>query len=942
MDKIVSFGKGIRRQPSIGEDGELSELVNLVPINGELVNVREMGYADAPTLLPTEKLIATHDVGSQVHYIALGAAFQGSTIITYYAYSENEKKWVSNRLGSIPTESSHVNVSIVGYTIILSWENGRYYYMWKDGEYKALGARIPELPISFGLQGTAVRSDTIEYKPSNGMTYQGEEQDAATNPYGTFYYAYFKDADKNEVNNHFHGRVASFIREYSQEKGRFMYPFFVRYAYRMYDGSLTMHSAPILMVCSTKCAPVAVVEEFINKSEKDWHADGINYRIIGVTHDLDYMPMGDTSVLENWKDIVRSVDIFVSSPIYTYDPNGEVDMKIEDDESYGTDCYAICKHMNYNTHYSEETYPKQYQKKGFAIIESMSFGSNFKRNDRFIKFPSKGIDDVNTLIKESSLFYHIDTIPLDKIMTTTSRTKIELKEDVLKNLETREVMSDDYGSHDDVYGKSLFTYNNRLAISNITKMPFAGYDADSCFTHTDGYVNFVKEGQGITPTGNNKESTIYYIVKIKEEGDIRTVGGAITSGEIGNHTYNPLLYFFYPNPNAYEAIFYADNGYPLQGYYKISLTPHPLLHGAYYFAGFEGNGICSEKNKLTSNVTMTASDKPIALKNYLYIADSSNPFVFAAANVTQVGLGEILKLSTSAKALSQGQFGQFPLYAFCTDGIWALEVASDGSYSARQPISRDVCNNPDSITQIDGAVVFTTDQGLKMIQGSEVVLLSGAMDGHNVDELTYFKEGFFATHKTSEYDGLEEYDKLVVQETRDFRQILAKCKIAYDYPNQLLRIFPKEVSDKTYKYYVYSFNSREFASVIGEGEVKSIVSGYPSSLLQIGTSIYTFDAAISEGLKRGLLLTRPIDMGEPFALKKLQDMRMHYTKYAEGSKCSMVVYVSNDGVKWFVLPSLRKCSFKFYRIAIITHLSDDDRLSGLVMRYEVERTNKLR
>jgi hypothetical protein len=764
------------------------------------------------------------------------------------------------------------------------------------------------------------------------MTYQGEKQ-SASNPYGTFYYAHFKDTDKDEVNNHFHGRVSSFIREYSQEKGRFMYPFFVRYAYRMYDGSLTMHSAPILMVCSTKCAPVVVVEEFINKNEDDWHADGVKYRIIGVTHELDYKPMGDTSVLENWKDIVRSVDVFVSSPIYTYDSNGEVDMMIKDDESYGTDCYAICKHMNYNTGYSESTYPKQYQKKGFAIIESMSFNSDFKRNDRFIKLPSKGIDDVNTQIKESSLFYHIDTIPLDKMMETTSRTKISLKEDVLQNLETREVMSDDYGSHDDIYGKSFFAYNNRLAMSNITKMPFVGYDADSSFSYTDGYVNFIKEGQGVTPTDFNFKSTIYYVVKIKEEGDIRTVGGVITSGEMGFHLYNPLLYFYYPNPNAYEAIVYADSGSYQSGYYKIPLTPHPLLHGAYHFAGFEGNGICSEKNKLASAPTMDASDNPIVLKNYAYIADSSNPFVFAASNVIQIGMGEILKLSTSAKALSQGQFGQFPLYAFCTDGIWALEVASDGSYTAKQPISRDVCNNPDSITQIDGAVVFTTDQGLKMIQGSEVVLLSSNMDGHNVDDNNYFPTRFF------EGKGYSAYDGMVVQTVDDFRTILETCSIAYDYPNGMLRIFPQSGN----KYYVYDLGTREFGSVIYEGPIKTIVHGYPTSIVQINDGLYTFASKSgSTTLRKGLLLTRPIDMGEPFALKKLQDMRLYYTKYNQGSMCKAVLYVSNDGIKWAEVKSLRGGSYKYFRIALITEMTDDDRLSGIALRYELNRGNKLR
>jgi hypothetical protein len=279
------------------------------------------------------------------------------------------------------------------------------------------------------------------------------------------------------------------------------------------------------------------------------------------------------------------------------------------------------------------------------------------------------------------------------------------------------------------------------------------------------------------------------------------------------------------------------------------------------------------------------------------------------------------------------------LYAFCSDGIWALEVAGDGSYSAKQPISRDVCNNPDSITQIDGAVVFTTEQGLKLIQGSEVALLSAPMDGHNVNERVYFPINFFMhTGNSQEYEG---FDNLVIMETRDFRTILSTCKIAYDYPNRLLRIFP----EGGWKWYVYSLDTREFASEEVLGVVNAVVAGYPTPLVQIGTTLYTFGNEVdSNTLRNGLLLTRPIDMGEPFAMKKLQDMKLHYTKHnkEKGTFVKMVVYVSNDGEHWYVLPSMRKRAFKYYRVALITKMTDNDALSGMIMRYELERTNKIR
>jgi hypothetical protein len=228
-----------------------------------------------------------------------------------------------------------------------------------------------------------------------------------------------------------------------------------------------------------------------------------------------------------------------------------------------------------------------------------------------------------------------------------------------------------------------------------------------------------------------------------------------------------------------------------------------------------------------------------------------------------------------------------------------------------------------------------------MIQGSEVVNLSGAMEGFNVDESIYFPKGFFAAH---DKDG---FDKLVVNEVRDFREILKTCKIAYDYVNKLLRIFPKE---NTGKYYVFSLESREFATVyLGTEEdgkkleVKAVVADYPSSIIQMNDKLYRpSEVDDNTSTKKGLLLTRPMMLGEAFSLKKLQDLRLHYSKFDGTSKCNVVVYVSNDGANWMQLRSLRRKAYKYYRFAIITEMKDMDALSGMVLRYELERTNKLR
>ena len=110
-----------------------------------------------------------------------------------------------------------------------------------------------------------------------------------------------------------------------------------------------------------------------------------------------------------------------------------------------------------------------------------------------------------------------------------------------------------------------------------------------------------------------------------------------------------------------------------------------------------------------------SSNPEISFQNKIYTSEVNNPFNFPVSGINTLGVGEILGIASATKALSQGQFGQFPLYAFTNEGIWALEVSNAGTYSSKQVVTRDVCNNPAGITQIDGAIVFTTDRGVMIL-----------------------------------------------------------------------------------------------------------------------------------------------------------------------------------------------------------------------------------
>ena len=90
MDKIIPFNKGIRRQPSLGEDGELSELVNLIPKNGELVNVRDEVKVDlkynGEAYKINGELLCIHRVSDCISYVCK----KNNTTLTIYTAKDNE------------------------------------------------------------------------------------------------------------------------------------------------------------------------------------------------------------------------------------------------------------------------------------------------------------------------------------------------------------------------------------------------------------------------------------------------------------------------------------------------------------------------------------------------------------------------------------------------------------------------------------------------------------------------------------------------------------------------------------------------------------------------------------------------------------------------------------------------------------------------------------
>jgi hypothetical protein len=863
----------------VGVDGELSELVNLIPQNGELVNVRglekELDIDEGLNIFcihkPYDKTIYLCNKGRGIYY------------------------YVNGILHSVITGIGEVYSGVaIGNIVILTTDNGNGFLKWNGESYIYLGSKIPHINVKARTEMSKVENIANE----NGVYFNLDFDNLEGESSRTALYRLY-----NELMN-------SFGEKY------FLEPFMLRYAYEMYDDSILDCSPPILIPCS-KNYPSLYLE--VARSSGTPNAVG-KYR--GYIHTLYVQAYNIEDSLQDLSDLIRNV-VFYISPV-----------KVGGDK-LNTTQVAYGTYPGFNEILSSDEY------KDLGNADSMFAGPSAK-----VWFSNENID---TAIEDASVFYLLKKIPFKSFIHKNEEGNAEEyplngesfaedKDFNLHKITTNKVLKED-APNNEIWSNYAFSYNQRIIRGDIKEWFYRDKDPASFFF----YHNY---------EGWSKVKLSIY-VEIEEDGVKRVVeisnpDTLSITPDTTRYYYDPLRYFYYPNGNAKRVSFKIESNNSTR-YTLSALKQHPLMEGAYLYN--EGRSILQNRG---SGIQLHPSQEQFKDQgNRLSISEYSNPFLFSRLNNIYIGDGDIKGITTSAKALSEGQFGQFPIYAFCTDGVWGVEISDEGIFRSVQPISRDVCNNPDSVTQIDGAVVFTTDQGLMMIQGSEVVNLSGAMEGYNTDESIYFPEGFFAGC------GKGEFDHIVVSEKRDFREILKTCTIAYDYVNQLLRIFPKreDETDSThpYKYYVYSFTTREFASVVGSefevkngesvtyNDVRTVVPDYPSSIVQIGDSLYRpAERDDNENTKKGLLLTRPIMLDEPFALKKLQDMRLHYSKFDGTSQCNVIVYVSNDGANWMQIKSLRRNAYKYYRFAIITDMKDMDALSGMVLRYETERTNKLR
>lgn len=794
--------------------------------------------------------------------------------------------------------------STIGNTIVLLVADGAHYFLWKgatDG-YKNLGTHFPELDLNFGLQSEQLNTidnffTVIDLDP--------EELD----------YGELSDINKKAFTEQVLPKVNKFIADESVGKGKFIFPFLVRYAYRLYDQQLTMHSAPVLMLCASDLPIYCTINTYVQVDRT------CNAYLIGMVHELDYLVTNGAqkTVLESdWSDIVKSVDIFITKPLYTYDQNG----KIEYFKTTTTDPladYSISK-------YTGSSY---YQKVKFQSV----LDGRYPHDHQYVEIPKK--DSVIEDIQNAGSFYLLKSIELKDL--ALARQKIEIADDYLQTLTSREAMTDDYDSHDQLIPQYAFSYNSRLNLANIKKNLFVGALTDALFCHS------------YTAT-DNMPCKIYYFIK-QDNKEIIVSGGTATISKT-----TPQLYLYYPNTNAYKAVMIFNNQYR----YEVELKKHDMLNGVYFFEDWNGINSSSHDTTLSPDPDpVETADRSVTLSNKLYTSEVNNPFLFLAKGVQTIGISAIAGIRPIGRALSPSQYGQYTFYVFTEDGVWALKVNTEGYLEAPTFVTPDVVNgDTKSITQLDKVVLFASARGIMQLSGSECTCISDILNSDTP---------FLPFGESSADDILPGLRNIIDEETIaslkvvPFRTFIQQCRMLYDYTHQRLFVYNPE-----HPYaYVYSLKSKEWGMV--RCAITSTVSDPPAAtaLLHITVTAeiegheetvekeafvdYSQDAAEEdEQPVSGLVITRPLKLDMRDILKTV-DTVIQRGVFTRGHIKS-IVYGSRDLQHWQLIASttdhylrgFRGTPYKYFRLALPFSLKKGESLFGCTVQFTPRYNNKPR
>ena len=1041
----IPFG-GVSNEPNDygSEDGALSLSLNAVKHHGSIRPVMPGSQVEDIGELPANTdVVAIHEVGGMKHYILLEEGDddnEGGRYSLFYktASAGSQPMLICRFAEQVKSVSSIGNV----LTVVLS-DQPLFYIIWRDNKYQVLGSALPELECSANLDTRVLSAGGLSN--TLGITFDESKLGIYDSEKPELSGAILSSATNNvaytsEMKNFAYNKVFSVVNSahHAMEKqGYFYAPFYVRMAYRMFDGTHVMHTPPKLMMVNSAGHPFFRLVESAAPGDTS-----VKFATLAPYFPCAKLNVDIAAVDGKWKDLITDVDIFVTPPIINYSDSAEsivgtrtitrdyalaqqnkettrsvLDFTIDSDQNVVVSDIVAYKDVWYNipanllvadnsyvipeydydfdieqfsgdkltwNKETEITYQdgKAIKFGGLALpswlkgkldrgqsvtvyksasatkheynsltahvtyigvflntqfVPLINFGTASARSLVFQRADETSYED--NLVEENR-FFRIKSVPLAEIEKGWSG-EIAARELSLDTLEQQEALTDNGQSRSSIIpGIKPVNYNTRLSV---VVGRFGLPDTSNMeYFNSPPWKDSTLIGD-LTTEQTRKIISAWVRALVNSQ----VIYSKISAGDSAYA--DGLRQFYYPDYNATQLILLVANtssdiNYSVMVY---NLKKHKLLNGAYLFDDFKVVQPSVTKNYDTREDADKDADIENAMSgktgasygNMVRVSGVGNPFYFNEVNQVQLPSGKISGLSTTAKALSQGQFGAFPLYCFSDNGIWALEVSDTGTYSAKQPVSRAVCTNPESITQTEGQVLFVTKRGLMALDGSSVTCLSEILSGHN------YTSALSKLDKVKELAGLKD----VPNPETHIEEWLQDARLLYDDKRQMIYAF----SEEDVLGYVYSISDQAWGMMVHD--LSHPLPCYTDALAVTREDsngkrrlVNMSDHTRCGDAPKALLVTRPLAMGAADAHKTLEAVATRGVLDKDDAR--LVIWASNDLKKWAIVGTSTTSwyrgksgtPYKYYRIGLLLGWEEEDSVSGISADVTTRLTNRMR
>lgn len=905
--------RGLTNSPSDYDcqDGELATCLNLINEDGALRPIHQPVVAEPNITLPNDSCSiryvhnVTHANKNHSHYIV--NCTNSSPYSWYWTEKGGDGTPHELNLGNFKVNS----VTAIGNIICFVGDKNILYAFWNKDSYNIFNKNA--FNYTFSVTNTSgVEVDAIAQL---GDDFQGcfWTSSFGSQDYDNLIFEGTKPNGTKIIWN----AIDSMINKAMSENGNtyFKYLVFGVVALRLYDGTYSNISNLFVL-----CPKDNLNNSFYYNADKETIKNTEYYKFVRASGYIHRHRINVQLDLTGIEDFVQGVDVFLTK---------------------GTDFL--------------------YLDKGYDATSTGTV-NNLKKRKGTITFER---------LKKSSLYREFDNLTFYHSIYIT---KEDLGKDIdLLNVQgTEEPLSLADMGRTSIGSSCAIAYNNRLHLANI-----------------QNYINDIFSPNPIYKFELNSSGTYFPVEKIntilgnymdvpltdegwydleKQSSDTAEVIAIIDNKYYYKATVqyplNPI--FVVPFQDAKSVKLYIKHKGKLMdeiGFRNINLHQSETFGMSYYIFNAE-NGIFSfmQKYELSNNggvltrrqgdtFTSTSSNfydeasqkcdsdgaKIKQLASLIKVSEAENPLVFPAKNSVQVGSSVIYALAANTRPISEGQFGEAPLYAFTDEGVWVLMLSGEGTYVARQPANREICSNPNGILQIDDAVLYPTNRGIMMQQGRNSICITDQLDGYpfNFMEMKYAKQ-IIATNETESRE---------ISYIR-FKDYLKSADMIYDYYNNRIIVFNP---NQAYAY-VYSLKSKMWGTM--KNVFNKRVNIYPESYATNKEgkilNVYVEEPYFNTPY---FLCSRPLTISDKEVYKTIFTCiaRGYFRKEING-KCAMVLYGSNNLFDWYLIKTsineylrgIAGSPYKYFRVALIGNLATNESISGLSAEFQERLQNKLR